>query len=144
MAEFFKQSNCVYSCWYHLVFATKYRRKIFTDKTWPFFRRSFYETIKRHPDIKIKEINHDRDHVHLLVSIPPKMSVGDAVQILKGSTSLVLRKAMRPFWDKVYKGHSGIWSDGYFVSTTGINAEVIQRYIQHQGNEDCGQAKLDL
>jgi len=45
---------------------------------------------------------------------------------------------------KVYHGTDGIWSDGYFVSTTGINARVIEQYIQHQGEEDCGQAELEI
>ena len=143
MAEYRKQSNSVYSCWHHLVFTTKYRRKIFTGRTWPFFRDKFYETSRRHPDIEIKELNHDRDHVHLLVSIPPKMSVGSVVQLLKGNTSIASRKAMRFLREGVYREH-GIWSDSYFVSTTGVNAEVIRRYIEMQGQEDCGQAKLEL
>jgi putative transposase len=126
------------------VITTKYRRKIFTEKTWPFFRDKFYETSRRYPEIEIQEINHDRDHVHLMLSIPPKMSVGSVVKILKGNTSIEARKAMKFLREGVYYRYGGIWSDSYFVSTTGINAKALRKYIEMQGQEDCGQAKLEL
>ena len=100
--------------------------------------------IKDHyPEIDILEINHDQDHVHLLISIPPKMSVGQVVRIIKSNTSRRLKEKF-PFLKDIYWGTDGIWSDGYFVSTVGINEEIIQKYIQHQGQEDSGQAQLVL
>lgn len=105
------------------------------------------ETLKEltdhYPEIDVLEINHDVDHIHLLVSIPPKMSVGKVVGIIKANTSRRL-KAKFPFLKEVYWGTDGIWSDGYFVSTVGINEQIIQKYIQHQGREDSGQAQLVL
>lgn len=77
----------------------------------------------------------------MLVSIPPKMSVGQAVRILKSNTSRDLKKKF-PFLKKVYWGTDGIWSDGYFVSTVEINEEVIEKYIENQGKADSGQAQL--
>ncbi len=94
-----------------------------------------------YPEIDIMEVNHDEDHVHMLVSIPPKFSVGKVVGIIKSNTSRRL-KGKFPFLKKVYWGTDGIWSDGYFVSTVGIDEKIIQRYIQHQGQEDSGQAQL--
>jgi putative transposase len=138
-----KQSNCVYLCHYHLVFATKYRRKIINKGMSEFLRGRLREITEYHPEIEFLEYNHDKDHIHLLVSIPPKMSVGDVVRVIKTNTARKLKVSF-PFLKKVYWGTDSIWSGSYFVSTIGISDAVIRRYIEHQGQEDCGQAKLDL
>ena len=91
----------------------------------------------------IAEINHDVDHVRILISIPPKMSVGQVVRILKSNSSRDLKRKF-PFLKKVYWGTDGVWSDGYFVSTVGVNEAIIRSYIEHQGKEDSGQAQLVL
>jgi putative transposase len=101
------------------------------------------EVKEHYPEIEVLEIEHDNDHVHMLISIPPKMSVGKVVGILKANTSRRLKEKF-PFLKEVYWGVDGIWSDGYFVSTIGINEKVIQRYIHLQGEEDSGQAQLVL
>ena len=92
-----------------------------------------------YPEIEIIESNHDKDHVHFLISIPPKMCVCSAVRIIKSNMSVKLKEKF-PFLKKVYWGTDGIWSDGYFVSTVGINERVIKRYMELQGEEDSGQA----
>ena len=97
--------------------------------------------MKYYPEIEFKTINHDQDHIHTLVSIPPKMSVGSVVRIIKSNTSRGLKQKF-PFLKDVYWGTDGIWSEGYFVSTTGINEDIIRKYIENQGKEDSGQAKL--
>ena len=100
--------------------------------------------VKDHyPELDILEINHDVDHIHLLTVIPPKMSVSQVVRILKSNTSKDLKKKFS-FLKEVYWGTDGIWSDGYFVSSVGINEEIIKKYIERQGKEDSGQAKLVL
>jgi len=96
-----------------------------------------------YPEIDILEINHDQDHIHLLVSIPPKLSVGSVVRILKANTARALKKKF-DYLNKVYWGTDGIWSEGYFVSTVGANEEQIRKYIQKQGEEDFGQAELEM
>ena len=96
-----------------------------------------------YPEVEVIEINHDVDHIHILVSIPPKMAVGDVVRIIKANTARMLRKKF-DYLKKVYWGNDGIWSEGYFVSTVGLNEEVIRKYIQKQGEEDFGQAQLEL
>ena len=101
------------------------------------------EVKEHYPEIEILEIEHDVDHVHMLVSIPPKMNVGRVVGILKANTSRRLKEKFS-FLKDVYWGTDGIWSDGYFVSTIGINKQIIQKYIQLQGEEDSGQAQLVL
>ena len=90
-----------------------------------------------------EKVNYDVDHVHCMVSIPPKMSVGSVVRIVKANTSRGLKEKFS-FIRDLYWGTDGIWSDGYFVSTVGVNEEVIQRYIENQRKEDSGQAMLAL
>ena len=138
-----KLSHCAYVCDYHLVLPTKYRRKIFNEGIFAYFKIKLKEIRKHYPRIEFKEVNHDKDHIHLFVSIPPTMGVGDAVRIIKSNTSKELKQKF-PFLKEVYWGTDGVWSDGYFVSTIGIDEATIRNYIKQQGEEDAGQAKLDL
>ena len=141
--EFRRQSHCVYYCVYHLVLTAKYRRKIFNLGVFGYFRIKMLEISKYYPEIELREVNHDRDHVHLLLSIPPKMSVSETVRIIKANTGKALREKFK-FLEKVYYGMEGIWSEGYFVSTVGVNESTIANYVRLQGQEDSGQAKLEL
>ena len=141
--QYRKQNHCVYYCEYHLVFATKYRRKIFNDGIFAYMQERLKQVREYYPEIEILKINHDVDHIHLLVVIPPKMSVSKVVGILKSNISRDLKKKF-VFLKKVYWGTDGIWSDGYFVSSVGVNEEIIKNYIEQQGKEDSGQAKLVL
>lgn len=108
-----------------------------------YLKRKVFQVSRFHPEIGIIEVNTDVDHMHILVSIPPKMSVSDAVRLVKANTGKAMRKHF-PFLDKVYWGSEGIWSIGYFVSTVGINEAVIKKYIEQQGKEDSGQAELEF
>mgnify|MGYP001601979493 CR=1 FL=1 len=137
--EYKKLSHAVYHCYYHIVLPTKYRRAIFNDGVFAFMKEKLLEITKQYPSIEVKEINHDKDYIHMQVSIPPRMAVGQFVRVFKANTSRGL-KTKFPFLKDVYWGADGIWSDGYFVSTTGINDEVIAKYIRMQGAEDSGQA----
>ena len=141
--EYKRQSNCVYRCEYHIVLTSKYRRKIFNDGVLAYIKETLKELAKYHPEIEILEMNHDEDHIHMLVSIPPKMSVGKAVGIIKANTAKGMKRRFE-FLKKVYWGTESIWGGGYFVSTVGINERIIRRYIEMQGKEDAGQAKLEL
>ena len=142
-AVFRHTSHSVFLCDYHIVFSTKYRRKIINDGVKAFIRARI-ETIHEHyPDLIFKTINTDQDHVHLLVSIPPSWSVGKVVGIIKANTARNM-KAELPFLKDVYWGTDSIWSEGYFVSTVGINEAIIRRYIEHQGQADAGQINLKL
>ena len=100
-------------------------------------------TGRQTPEIEIIEVNTDIDHVHILLSIPPKLSVSEVVKMLKAKTGLRMRRKF-PFLDKVYWAKEGIWSRGYFVSTVGISESTIRRYIEMQGKEDSGQALLEF
>lgn len=83
------------------------------------------------------------DHIHLHIIIPPKYSASFVVETLKKNTSRSLREQFS-FIDQHYWDKGGIWSKGYFVSTVGINEQVIKKYVAMQGREDAGQAKLEI
>ena len=77
------------------------------------------------------------------MSVPPTMSVGKVVGIVKQNSSRELKQKF-PILRKVYWGTDSIWSDGYFVSTVGIDEAVIQAYIENQGKKDAGQTKFEI
>ena len=141
--DYKKQGHSVYYTRYHLVLSTKYRRKILRAGFGEYLTKLIIGIGRQNPDIEIIEVNTDIDHVHILLSIPPKFSVSDVVRMIKAKSGAVMRKKF-PFLDKVYWGTNGIWSIGYFVSTAGINEEVVRKYIKMQGEEDSGQAKLEF
>ena len=140
--DYRRNSHCVYLCDYHIVYPTKYRHPIITTEIWKHIYGKLVEVTTHYPKIYIKEANHDRDHIHILISIPPQMPVGRAIGLLKTNTSRGIKERF-PELKKKYWGTDGIWSDGYFVSTVGITTEIIRRYIENQGELDAGQkAKL--
>jgi putative transposase len=141
--EYSKQGHSVYYTRYHLVISTKYRKKVLKAGIGEYLKRRIVGIGERNPEIEIIEVNADFDHVHILLSIPPKYSVSEVVRMIKANTGGYIRKKF-PFLDKVYWGTEGIWSIGYFVSSVGINESTIRKYIEMQGKEDSGQAKLEF
>lgn len=141
--EYKKQSNCLYYCNYHIIIVTKYRRAVINDGILAYVRECLKRMVEHYPEIEIIKMNHDKDHVHMLVSIPPKMAVGKVVGIIKSNTARDMKKKF-PFLRGVYWGTESIWSGGYFVSTVGVHEDTIRRYLELQGQEDAGQAKLEL
>ena len=144
--KFVKLSHCVYYCNYHIAITTKYKHEWLNEGIFAYLQIKFVEIRKHHPLINFKTVNYDKkqsDHIHFLVSIPPTMSVGSVVRVIKSNTSRELKQKI-PFLKKLYWGTDGIWSDGYFVSTIGVNEQTITSYIENQGQEDSGQALLDL
>ena len=144
--KFIKLSHCVYFCDYHIEITTKYRHQWLNQGIFAYLKIKLLEIRKHYQLIDFKTVNYDKkqpDHLHLLISIPPTMSVGSVVRLIKTNTSTSLKQKF-PFLKKQYWGTDGIWSDGYFVSTIGVNELTIKRYIENQGQEDSGQASLDL
>ena len=141
--EFRRQGHCVYYAQYHLVLVSKYRRKIFNPGMLEYLKDLINRVKDYYPEIDVETVNGEQEHIHLLVWVPPKMPVGHAVGIIKSNTARELKKKFS-FLEQVYWGNDGIWSDGYFVSTVGINEDVIRKYIEYQGREDSGQAKLEI
>jgi len=109
-----------------------------------YLRKRLEEVRKFYPDWYFDEIGIDKDHVHIHMVIPPRYSVSKVVNVMKSNSSRALGKKFSHFLKKVYWDGGGIWSKGFFVSTVGIDEEIIRRYVQKQGEEDTGQAQLEL
>ena len=139
-----KQSHTVYKTQYHIVWVTRFRRKILKKGVDSYLRKRLEEVRKFYPDWYFDEIGIDKDHVHIHMVIPPRYSVSKVVNVMKSNTSRALKKKFSHFLKKVYWDGGGIWSKGFFVSTVGIDEEIIRRYVQKQGEEDTGQAQLEL
>lgn len=113
----------------HLVFVTKYRKKIFDAKRLEVLIQSFFEVAKK-MDFNILEVNGEGDHVHLLVEYPPKYSISQLVNHLKGVSSRMYRKQ---FADSPHAEH--LWSPSYFAcSVGGAPIEVLKSYIKNQNS----------
>ncbi len=126
-----------------MVLVTKYRKAIFNDGIFAYMDKKLAEISEHYPTIRFKTVNHDKDHIHLHLTIPPTMSVGKAIGIIKQNTARGLRQKF-PFLKEVYWGTDGVWSDGYFVTTVGIDEAMIKAYIENQGQQDAGQTKFEM
>ncbi len=138
-----KAAHTVYKTQYHVVWVTRFRRRILVEGVAKSLRLKLREVQKYYPDWHFTEIGIDKDHVHVHMVIPPKYGVRFAVETIKKNTIRALREKFR-FLDKVDWDRGGIWSKGYFVSTVGITEEIIRRYVAKQGQEDAGQAQLEF
>jgi len=117
--------HCTYVCQYHLVWATKYRGKLFDDYIKAEIKRIF-KVICKWKGFTLLQWYVGNEHVHLYIIIPPKFSLSYAVQIFKGKSSSWIKKKTK----KLPKG--SLWCPGYFVSTIGINEHQIRNYIKNQ------------
>lgn len=133
-----RTSHAVYYCDYHIVISTRYRRKVINEGIFAYLELKLKEIKEHYPYIEFKTFNHDKDHVHMLASIPPTTNVGKIVGIFKSNTSKGMKQKFL-FLKEVYWGTDSIWSDGYFVSTVGIDEATIRKYIENQGRVDEGQ-----
>jgi len=95
------------------------------------------------PRCEIIEQNVQEEHIHMLMVIPPKYAVSDVIGEIKQYTARKIRKKFT-WLEKVYWKESVVWSTGYFVSTVGLDEKQITEYVKWQGDQDSGQAKLDL
>ena len=138
-----KSSHTVYKTQYHIIWVTRFRRKILTRGVEAYLETKLREVTKYYADWEYIAIGIDLDHVHLHMIIPPKYSVSYVVGTLKKNTSRQLSLKFR-FLSKVYLDNQGIWSKGFFVSTVGVNERVIRDYVNMQAKEDTGQAQLEL
>lgn len=126
-------SHTKWRCQYHIVLTPKYRRQVIYGK-YRIEIGKILRTLCERNGIEIIEANACKDHIHMLVSIPPKMSVSKAMGILKGKSALMI---FDRFANLKYKyGNRHFWCRGYFVDTVGRNKTAIQKYIQEQVDED--------
>jgi len=121
-------------CNYHVVFVPKYRYRILEGKVKEIVENKIRQVCEWY-DVEIEEMNIQPDHIHMLISIPPKRSVSEIMGIIKGKSAIHLFKTKRQLKEKPYWGNH-FWARGYFVTTVGVDEELIRRYIQHQEKEE--------
>ena len=132
-------SHTKWLCKYHIVFTPKYRRKAIYGQ----YKESIGQILRQlcnYKGVEIVEGHLMPDHVHMLVSIPPKYSVSQFMGYLKGKSSLMI-------FDKhanlKYKfGNRHFWAEGYYVSTVGLNEATIAKYIREQESHDIAMDKI--
>ena len=130
-----------WNCKYHLVFAPKYRRQVIYGK----IKKDIGIMLRKlceYKQVEIIEAEACSDHIHMLVSIPPKYSVSQIMGYLKGKSSLMI---FEKYANMKYKyGNRHFWCRGYYVDTVGKNAKKIQEYIQNQLKEDLEYDQMTL
>jgi len=141
--EIKRQAHCVYRCMYHMVWIPRYRYKVLVKGVDEYLVKRMEEIRKIYPEIEYVQRNIQPDHIHLVLSFPPKYSIAKVVQIIKSNTGKAMWEKF-DFLRKRYYGRGGIWSAGYFVSTVGLDEKLIEKYVRYQEKEDLGQAKLAL
>ena len=130
MAKWKKLAHVVYQCSYHIVWCPKYRYRILKGQISKFVDENI-RLLCEWKRVEILELNVMEDHVHIIVSIPPKVSVSELMGILKGKTAIKLFKSYPGLKSKPYWGNH-FWSRGYCVSTVGLNEDMIRRYVKYQ------------
>lgn len=128
-------------CKYHVIFIPKYRRKAIYGQ----YRDDLREIIKtlcKYKGVEIIEGHLMVDHVHLLLAIPPRISVSSFMGYLKGKSALMMFERHANL--KYKFGNRHFWAEGYYVSTVGLNEETIKKYIQEQEKHDMLVDKLSV
>ena len=130
-----------YRCQYHIVFAPKYRRKVIYKE----LRADIGQIIRKlceEKKVEIIEAQACPDHIHMLVSIPPYLSVAQFVGFLKSKSTLMIFDRHANL--KYKYGRRNFWARGYFVDTVGRNEKVIKEYIKNQLEEDYMADQISL
>ncbi len=141
MKEWQSSAHVKWECKYHIVVVPKYRRKVLFGKT----RKKIGLIIRqlcRQKGVEILEGNALPDHIHMVLSIPPKYSVAMVVGYLKGKSAIQIHREMLG----VKKGFTGksFWSRGYCVSTVGLDEKTVREYVKNQDEHDKRQDELDF
>ena len=130
-----------WECKYHIVFAPKYRRQIIYGK----IKQDIGQMIRKlceYKGVEIIEAEACKDHIHMLVSLPPKYSVSQFMGYLKGKSSLMI---FEKYANLKYKyGNRHFWCRGYYVSTVGKNKKAIAQYIRNQLQEDYADDQMSI
>ena len=126
-------SHTKWNCSYHIIFAPKYRRKAIYGKLKKDIGR-YLRRLCEYKGVEIVEANACSDHIHMLVKIPPKLSVSSFMGYLKGKSALMIFDEHANL--KYKYGNRHFWAEGYYVSTVGLNKQTIRKYIQEQETED--------
>ncbi len=141
MDDFESLSHSKWECKYHVVFIPKYRRRVLYGQLRSHLGEVFHR-LARQKESRIEEGHPMSDHVHMLISIPPKYAVCQVIGFIKGKSAIHLARV----YGERQRNFTGqhFWARGYFVSTVGRDEATIRTYIQHQEREDQRLDQLKL
>ena len=122
-------AHTTWECKYHIVFAPKFRRKDIYGKLKKEIGMILRELCRR-KDVEIISAEACPDHIHMYISLPPKMSISSFMGYLKGKSTLIIFERQYKYGNRIF------WCRGYYVSTVGNNKEAVRRYVENQLKED--------
>jgi putative transposase len=140
MSRFRRLSHAIWHCQYHLVWVPKYRYRILEGDVGEEVLKCVHVFSGRE-GCEVVELNVQKDHVHLIAMVPPKVSISDFMGALKGRTAIRVLKQFPRLRVKTYWGNH-FWSPGYCVDTVGLDAEMIRRYVQYQEKKEQEEEQL--
>ena len=133
-SRFKKLSHTLYECKYHIVMCPKYRHRIFKDEIAEYAKQQLYSLCRQKDLVEVLELNILADHIHMVVSIPPKYSVSALMGYLKGKLSIRLFQKYERLGKRYWGQH--LWSRGYCVSTVGLDEDKIRKYVKWQETKE--------
>ncbi len=134
MSKYKKLSHVVYKCDYHIVWVPKYRFRVLKGAIKELVEHDI-KMLCQWKSCEVEELSLQEDHIHLLVSVPPKVSISKLMGTLKGKIAIKLFKSYPKLREKPYWGNH-FWAWGYFVSTVGLDEDTIRRYVKYQEKEE--------
>lgn len=140
MNKYSSQSHVRWDCKYHVVLVPKFRKKVIYGR----LRKEIGPVLKelfRQKGVEVIEGHAMPDHIHVCLSIPPKVSISSAIGFVKGKSTIIIHRRYIP---KSGDFRFTFWSRGYFVSTVGLDEEVVKNYIRNQEKMDKHEAQMGL
>ena len=134
MSRFRKLSHAIWHCHYHIVWVPKYRYRILRGPIASEVEHCI-RTFSDRLGAEVVELNIQADHVHLLVMVPPKVSISDFMGTVKGRSAIRVLNKFRELKRKPYWGNH-FWARGYCVDTVGLDAEKIRKYVKYQEDHE--------
>ncbi len=134
MSRFRKLSHVLWHCQYHIVWVPKYRYRVLKDRV-GFEISKTIRIFTERLGCEVVELNVQPDHVHLLVMMPPKLSISKLVGTIKGKSAIQVFKQFPYLKKKPYWGNH-FWAKGYCVDTVGVDAEMIRKYVKFQEKQE--------
>ena len=142
MSRFHKLSHVLWHCQYHLVWVPKYRYRVLHDDVGQEVNNCI-NMFSSQKGCEIVELNVQIDHIHMIIFVPPKVSISDMMGTLKGRTAIRIFKNFPKLKEKPYWGNH-FWAPGYCVDTVGLDAEMIRKYVKYQEERERREEQLRL
>jgi putative transposase len=142
VSRFRKLSHTIWYCQYHVVWVPKYRFRVLHGKLKDAVEAGI-QAICGFAGCEVVELNVRLDHVHLVVMVPPKLSVSELLGRVKGQTSMKMFQHFEKLKKKPYWGNH-FWAKGYCVDTVGMDADMIRKYVRYQEHKERQMEQLEL